>query len=114
MRISDWSSDVCSSDLQGGPRRHEVDDAPAQAEAGGQLHRAVEFDAFRLHAARGEMVAGDVRILRGDADVAPAARIVAGDQERKSAVSGKRVSVGVDHGGRRNNKQKKNINITQE
>src|SRR3546814_477712 len=29
MRISDWSSDVCSSDLAGNPRIHRVHDTPA-------------------------------------------------------------------------------------
>src|SRR3546814_14696918 len=39
MRISDWSSDVCSSDLDGRPRLHRG----AQHVAGGQLHHAPLF-----------------------------------------------------------------------
>src|SRR3546814_4803095 len=31
MRISDWSSDVCSSDLDGGRGRRGLDDLPDQA-----------------------------------------------------------------------------------
>src|SRR3546814_7130338 len=37
MRISDWSSDVCSSDLTDGIVRHHVDDA--QAHEGGEADR---------------------------------------------------------------------------
>ena len=37
----------------------------------------VELDAFGLHAARGEVAARDLGIFGGDADVAPAPRIVA-------------------------------------
>src|SRR3546814_20214066 len=33
MRISDWSSDVCSSDLQREPRREGPADLPEQADA---------------------------------------------------------------------------------
>src|SRR3546814_5737632 len=99
MRISDWSSDVCSSDLpvhdearghpgdgldlhqvvglQGRAGGDQVDDAPAQAQARRQLHGAVQLDALRLHAARGEVPTCDAGILGGDADVAPTAGIVA-------------------------------------
>src|SRR3546814_12724851 len=38
MRISDWSSDVCSSDLGGGvgAKREPLDDEPVRAVAGGK------------------------------------------------------------------------------
>ncbi len=62
--------------LERAPRRDEVDDPRRQPQHRRQLHRAVELDAFGLHAARLEMAAGGVRIFGGDADVAPAARIV--------------------------------------
>src|SRR3954454_11478755 len=55
----------------------KVDDAMAEPERGRQLHRARELDALRLHAARGEVAARDLRILGGNAHVAPAPRIVA-------------------------------------
>src|SRR3546814_17838875 len=86
MRISDWSSDVCSSDLGRGDRvpaagrrdRHRAGARPAQAGAG-----------------QGQG--------RGGKDRAQA--------DRKSVVSGKSVSVRVDLGGRRIIKKKKdNIN----
>src|SRR5262245_61974119 len=41
--------------LQGAAAGDEVDDAVAEAQGGGQLHRAVELDAFGLHATRREM-----------------------------------------------------------
>ena len=56
---------------------HEIDDLPAQADARRQLHGAAELDAFGLHAARGEMAAGDLGIFGGDAHMAPARGIVA-------------------------------------
>ena len=84
--------------------RDEIDDAPAQAERRRQLHRAVELDAFRLDAARGEVPAGDLRVLGRDADMAPAARIVAADHlgglgDRQPAVADleveRRVELGI-------------------
>src|SRR4051812_17460254 len=57
--------------LQGGAGRDEVDDALAQAERRGELERAVEFDAFRLHAARREIAAGDIGIFGRDPHMAP-------------------------------------------
>src|SRR3546814_12161783 len=79
MRISDWSSDVCSSDLQVREERldqdllaREVVEQAALGDAGG---------------------VGD-RLDRGAAD-------------RKSVVSGKSVSVRVDLGGRRIIKKKR-------
>ena len=60
-----------------GAGRDQVDDAAAKAERRRQFHRAVQLDAFGLDAARGEMAAGDVGIFGGDADMAPARRVVA-------------------------------------
>src|SRR3546814_9353412 len=77
MRISDWSSDVCSSDLDPPLRRHD-----------GAVHRVAEV-ADQVAADRvGEVVAD---IEHGD---------------RKSVVSGTSVSVRVDLGGRRIIKKK--------
>src|SRR3546814_1910978 len=86
MRISDWSSDVCSSDLAGG-----AVDLPRAPEPGdrAQLQRPVER-------ARVDMVIFD-RIARHDHL----------DRDRKSVVEGKSVSVRVDLGGRRIIKKKK-------
>src|SRR3546814_20133773 len=86
MLISDWSSDVCSSDLLDRlvrPQRIGLEDqpqiAPLRRQAGAP--RAVE----RRHTV--------------DGDRATARCLVAGD--RKSVVSGMSVSVRVDTGGRR-------------
>src|SRR3546814_16504896 len=90
MRISDWSSDVCSSDL-----------------LGGSADRAVRR---RVHpgvaALNHELLTR--RELRNDACLAVGG--IQGDdfaRDRKSVVQGKSVSVRVDLGGRRIIKQKK-------
>src|SRR3546814_18926101 len=52
MRISDWSSDVCSSDL----RRHDDVDAAAVGQAGvGQRRRLVDAAADLVHDALGDL-----------------------------------------------------------
>src|SRR3546814_13762215 len=77
MRISDWSSDVCSSDLlAGGLRGLHVGLA-------GERHLAVGV--------HGHAVSGAV---------AEAGAAFEGDADRKSVVKGKCVSVRVDPGGR--------------
>src|SRR3546814_11267537 len=82
MRISDWSADVCSSDLAGrGGRGYD-----------GRAGRARGPAPRRHHAPR------DGR-RRQEAAVLPARRRRV--QDRKSVVSGKSVSVRVDLGGRR-------------
>ena len=55
---------------------NEIDDALGQAQARGDFHRAVQFDAFGLHAARGEMPLRQMRVFGGDADVAPAGGVI--------------------------------------
>src|SRR3546814_12996750 len=90
MRISDWSSDVCSSDLARDQRRkarHFARQPHADAELARRLRR-VE---------RGRGV---------ERDVEPAQRL-AHRPDRKSVVLGKSVSVRVDLGGRRIIKKKK-------
>src|SRR3546814_21009303 len=52
MRISDWSSDVCSSDLRRHRRRAE--EQRKQRDAGGDLHIVAEMD---------DMAAGDMAEL---------------------------------------------------
>src|SRR3546814_13312240 len=122
MRIIDWSSDVCSSDLAG--REH----AEPVERAGERPERQVErrFHAQDLaaagvgrgaDAARGQPVPGDARLLRG-CQRAEQRREVVGvavvgiDEvgDRKSVVEGKSVYVSVDRGGRRIIKKKKKIN----
>src|SRR3546814_2718622 len=73
MRISDWSSDVCSSDLQtprrvrksaGGPRREDAPDFPGEGGQRGHdlviLHRA----RLRIERAQGAVKAAVVEIDR--------------------------------------------------
>src|SRR3546814_14622986 len=77
MRISDWSSDVCSSDLQ----------VPERGRADFETRRRISL------ACKAGEIKSDVG--RGSVDD----RRTAGD--RKSVVEGKSVAVRVDHGGRR-------------
>src|SRR3546814_18487065 len=93
MRISDWSSDVCSSDLDEGAdhgHRHQraADDDPRPVAA------AFEGIGYRF-----VQCPGLYEPLRHDKE---------GDngQDRTSVVSGQRVSVRVDFGGRRIIKKK--------
>src|SRR3546814_19525269 len=102
MRISDWSSDVCSSDLiaaqprqlrrrpqgQGQPLvvRLLLDEHPAALDEGAEVH---------LLLPELQLAGFDLREVE---------QIV--DEDRKSVVSGKGVSVRVDLGGRRILKKK--------
>src|SRR3546814_17565027 len=86
MRISDWSSDVCSSDLLGLRRR-------CQEAVPRGLEGTEALSAYRLAARPLTRELNEGRF-----------------EDRKSVVSGKSVSVRVDIGGRRINK-KKNISI---
>src|SRR3546814_15135276 len=122
MRISDWSSDVCSSDL---PRRHRL---------GASRHLRLA-PVGQAGTAQGRCCAGIARGV-GDAsgalrpasqklnilDKAGPAGLLARDcsspadpglklEDRKSVVLGKRVSVSVDLGGRRIMNKKNHITI---
>src|SRR3546814_17617073 len=92
MRISDWSSDVCSSDLH---RRRSGHDGGGRGRVlqGGAGHPRQDGDAGRGRAWLCEGgPAGDHAVrTRGDAG------------DRKCVVEGTRVSVGGDLGGRRQN-----------
>src|SRR3546814_16648460 len=86
MRISDWSSDVCSSDLGGYTRADLPLAAPAEA--------TVWIEDIASD--------GPSSVLEiGDACVPPHRLRMAGgyDEDRKRAVQGKSVSVLVDLGG---------------
>src|SRR3546814_12457519 len=102
MRISDWSSDVCSSDLVADhlrgvrvrPEDVVVEEAvPVESRLLGDLwgtDRAVPHergDTVERTRSRGELL----------------------ERDRKSVAEGKSVSVRVDLGGRRINKKKTNI-----
>src|SRR3546814_15851716 len=132
MRISDWSSDVCSSDLrrrvahQQALHRQALLDASAQAaaeyeaivEALTGAHRIALSRRDWLTTATAPKVQAPAR--RDDAERRAAselenyspgwfARVL---KDRKSGVSGKSVSGRVDHGGSRFIKNKKLQNTT--
>src|SRR3546814_12618233 len=111
MRISDWSSDVCSSDLLAGrkiPRRAVDRPHGAVREGFGIEGRGFERGAVEPEADR---VPGDhlhsPKLVdcygagHGFSGLAPVRGIERAGGDRKSVVSGKSVSVTVDLGGRR-------------
>src|SRR3546814_18827022 len=120
MRISDWSSDVCSSDLPGLPSAPRRSTAASQwcwrtwtrssATPSGQVEGGDDLVLQRAHLGRG----AGARAWDVDADFAlVAARLAAHHhhavgQDRQSVVKGKSVSVRVDLGGSRIIKKKKN------
>src|SRR3546814_19489040 len=97
MRISDWSSDVCSSDLNAQPGR------------GRRAHRAAPP---RLPAGNRQPVQPGQRAdrlsIRANALADVERRPVLRRPDRKSVVEGKRVAVRVDFGGRRTITKKQN------
>src|SRR3546814_17588705 len=103
MRISDWSSDVCSSDLAHAPNEGFVLDTAS--------HPIVPSDTGSQPTAR-PATTGAIRtlgknpatapIMLHPGDSLPAGRRV----DRQGGVEGTSVSVRVDHGGRRSLKQK--------
>src|SRR3546814_16058441 len=96
MRISDWMSDVCSSDLRGSASAAAADrgnGVPAGSVPAAEYRRVA-----RAAAARAAETHSDGNIGPRGIDRPP--------PDRKRAVSGKSVSVRVDHGGRRNIKTK--------
>src|SRR3546814_14859313 len=104
MRISDWSSDVCSSDLPGlDPDGEEMDrTGPAAASA------------CRAGGSRGpdRRPCARVRAHAAGGGLTPCPRTSgASSRDRKSVVLGKSVSVRVDLGGGRLIKKKKSKQI---
>src|SRR3546814_19932373 len=110
MRISDWSSDVCSSDLRVSIRRHEWLQA-------GQVGLAGKMNGEQWLDELGENIlgflaeytnaqAGALFIKNGDAFIrratygTPAESNLPTRVHRKSVVKGKSVSFSVDIGGR--------------
>src|SRR3546814_10976914 len=127
MRISDWSSDVCSSDL---PFAQRMDENPdAKRLIAGQVARMIKNgDSLILDI--GSTTAYVARALRGHHDLFVVTNSLAVAQmlatrnnnrvfmaggelrahdagDRKSVVQGKSVAVRVDLGGRRVSKKKK-------
>src|SRR3546814_19894704 len=95
MRISDWSSDVCSSDLIAAERSY-IEDAAA---IGNEL-AAPDYGSGMEHPRA---------VAFGRIDYADRAALV----DRKSVGEGKNVSVRVDIGGRRMHKKDNNSNRLQ-
>src|SRR3546814_20850134 len=94
MRISDWSSDVCSSDLVGMSEPCRVWHRFAQ--------RGAHFIGHACEQRRVENAGRD----RADADRLRRQIARRAQRERKSVVEGKSVSVRVAFGGLRSNKKK--------
>src|SRR3546814_17787131 len=98
MRISDWSSDVCSSDLSEREAAFSVHllgktalDLGLKGVTVGHVERRIE-----QLVGRGQLIAGEARI----GDTRPR-MVTTPEADRKSVVSGKGVSVRVDLGGLR-------------
>src|SRR3546814_11542322 len=106
MRISDWSSDVCSSDL-GGPaaRGNDLLQPGERAAAHEQDIGGVDLEELLLR-----VLASALRGHRGDRAFHDLEQrllhALARHVDRKSVVEGKSVSVRVDLGGRRIIKKK--------
>src|SRR3546814_13893526 len=106
MRISDWSSDVCSSDLRwlGTENRQRlIDVLRCLVKRAGVV---IALSQIQQHHADGGVVGGLDALEPFQRRVEQALRVgIAGD--RKSVVKGKSVSVRVEFGGRRIIKKKK-------
>src|SRR3546814_12814637 len=113
MRMSDWSSDVCSSDLLDIERQFSLD---AMGVLTLPIRHAIEkrrFEQAKLKAANDSLViAAETRQAWYRAVAAQQAAVYVG-QDRKSGVSGKSVSVRVDLGGPRLLKKKTKKTKTQ-
>src|SRR3546814_17055610 len=97
MRISDWSSDVCSSDLEG--TGEQV--LRPQRVQGADLAQGVPDQERRHHGHRARQHHGAEQ--QREQHTAEAEAVVA---DRQSVVEGKSAAVRVDLGGRRNMKKK--------
>src|SRR3546814_12521838 len=96
MRISDWSSDVCSSDLEADRRDHGWKKAGSSFRS----ERRSWMEAKRRRCCK-DTAAFKVGFGRTGTQLLRFA-----PEDRKSVVEGKRVSVRVDLGGRRSIKKK--------
>src|SRR3546814_19613999 len=97
MRISDWSSDVCSSDLVAAGLPAAVTLACEDESLRARLAERLAGPAFRPYASSaviGAEIGGAVKNV-------PAIACGVGEGDRQRGVWGKRLSVRVDLGGRR-------------
>src|SRR3546814_687242 len=99
MRISDWSSDVCSSDLTGSRRTRRS--SPARRAPVGRWSGGTRRTAGRSREGRVARGSGRPARIRARGASRPACRRT----DRKSVVEGKSVSVRVDLGGGRSIKK---------
>src|SRR3546814_15340223 len=114
MRISDWSSDVCSSDLQGVA---DVNIHLAGVTLGGGAANDIAGRAVIVPAAPDDYTSqpsgnAGARVACGVINAAMCRPVGSGRGDRKSGVWGKRVAVRFDRAGRRLIKQKKTQNNT--
>src|SRR3546814_11808706 len=125
MRISDWSSDVCSSDLwaeraeTAAERDRELaaraaaldEELAALAAAPPDLKHRAQALADEAQAARESEAAAVAALREGEQGAKVADRKLAdANEDRKSGVAGKSVAVRVDTGGARSIKKKMNKN----
>src|SRR3546814_19803279 len=114
MRISDWSSDVCSSDLLALRIHRKIDDLGLLLDRLGAGLRHIDLDRVAKqrrsddedHQQNQHHVYQGHHIDLGHRMVCPVAVIKAAD-DRKSVVKGTRESVRVNLGGRRTIKKKR-------
>src|SRR3546814_19185547 len=112
MRISDWSSDVCSSDLSSRSANRGISLLPQIAFTAGQptqTSRRRCFDAQTMPRAAisGWKIGGTGCARRGMCERAQSNRGVLKAEDRQSRVEGKRVRGRVNLGGRRSIQTKK-------
>src|SRR3546814_14320873 len=107
MRISDWSSDVCSSDLAGVLFKGQVKKDFQQLIA---FNRAITDE--RRGYLQEERVEIEAELKRVNAELGSLGKkrsdilSFLSETDRKSVEEGKSVSIRVDHGGRRSIKKK--------
>src|SRR3546814_14229478 len=108
MRISDWSSDVCSSDLDHALGDVENDHHRECVVVGAlELELLAQIDDRHDGAAQIDHALDEVRRVGNARDGVVTADLLDFENDRKSVVEGKSVSVRVDPGGRRIIKQQK-------
>src|SRR3546814_16481207 len=114
MRISDWSSDVCSSDLL--PQDDAVRPHPKRvADKIARRHLARAFQIGGPGLQPHDMALAELQLGRALDEDEAVAVVVEGRQDRKRGVSGKRGDGRVDVGGGRNlNQTKTNRNPTKD
>src|SRR3546814_13524551 len=106
MRISDWSSDVCSSDLS----HRLILEVRVKNTEGEPVNPALAEAKAKLHEFMRALARRDAR-RDHEAEMAAEAARQEALTDRKSGVEGKSVSVRVDLGGRRILKKKKSEKI---